>query len=69
MASVNKAILVGNLGRIPKSATHRTEPPSAISPSPPLPSGRTRPAVSAARKPSGTASSCTTAWPKSRANT
>ena len=94
MASVNKVILVGNLGRDPEvryspegsaicnlSLATTSQWKDKASARPPAMSatgtGLSATAAtisadstaSAARKPNGTAWSCTTAWPKSRANT
>ena len=69
MASVNKVILVGNLGRDPEV---RYSPDGAAICNMSIAttsSGKTRPAAKSAKKPNGTASSCTTAWLKSPANT
>ena len=69
MASVNKVILIGNLGRDPEV---RYTPSGAAICNVTVAttgSGRTRPAARSRRRPNGTASSSSTAWPRSPAST
>ena len=70
MASVNKVILIGNLGRDPEV---RYAPSGSaicnVTHGHLAASGRTRPAASARKRPNGTAWSSTTAWPRSPAST
>ncbi len=68
MASVNKVILIGNLGRDPE--TRYTTGGDAVTNLrwPPPQRGRTR-AAKNRKRPNGTPSCCLAAWPKSRANT
>ena len=58
--SVNKVILVGNLGKDPKVASSIPATRSSVSPSPHPTPGRTRTLVSARRGRSGTTSWCST---------
>ena len=69
MASVNKVILVGNLGRTPKRATCRTATRSPTSASRRPSAGRTSSRARTRKRPSGTGSSSARASPRSPAST
>ena len=70
MASVNKVILIGNLGRDPEV---RYAPSGSAICNVTLATSRAvegqEPAATSRKKPNGTASSSTTGWPRSPANT
>jgi hypothetical protein len=67
--SVNKVILVGNLGRDPETKYMPNGDAVPTSRSPRPTNGRTRRAATRRKKPSGTASRSSAAWPRSSAST